>query len=202
MRMATFDLLRRRQSQWGALLVGVLLGAGTGALAGWPIGLGVGCALAGLLLMQSFMPRLAARDDVAHDSAPTPIAPDGVEIYRVSDPLLIDRASTVLETLGAIGRRPGVLILDLTGLDWIDATALRIIHQTLERGSQSGALVLVAGCRLLTTELTGRSGGFPSVWCSIRSTTPCSGRGSTCCGTGATDVSHRDWVFPAPAGVR
>lgn len=71
-------------------------------------------------------------------------------------------ADAILHAPARCSRRcPGVLILDLTGLDWIDATALRIIHQTLERGSQSGILVLVVGCSPLTAESPSRSSALP-----------------------------------------
>lgn len=140
-----------------ALLTGLLLGTGIGALAGWPIGLGIGGALTALLLMQSFIPRLVARADTSSKSGPLPISADRVEIYHVSDPLLIDRASSLLSTLRAIGRGPRVLILDLTELDRIDATGLRIIDQTLDRENGSGMLVLVAGCDRSTAETLSRS---------------------------------------------
>ncbi len=161
MHMASVDLLRFRLSQPGAVLAGMLLGTGAGALAGWPTGLGVAAALTALLLMKSLIRRPAARGDPLRNPAPTPIAPDGVEIYRVSDLLLIDRALRFVETLGALGRQPSVLILDLTGLSQIDAAGLRIMGQIVDRGGGSGVLVLVAGCNPSTTEALSRSRALP-----------------------------------------
>ncbi len=160
MRMAPIEPLRFRLAQPGAVRAGMLLGTGAGALAGWRTGLGVAAAVTALLLMQSLVRRLAARDDTFRESAPTPNAPDGVEIYRVSDLFLMDRALSFVETLGALGRRPDVLILDLTGLSQIDATGLRIVGQIVERGVGSGVLVLAVGCHPSTTELS-RSGALP-----------------------------------------
>jgi STAS domain-containing protein len=117
--------------------------------------------LTALLVMSSLLARPAVRGDTARSSVLTPIAPHGVEIYDVSDPLLIDRAATLLHTLGAIGWRPDVLILDLTGLDRIDATALRVIRQMLDRESGSGMLVLVAGSGWSGTEALTRSRALP-----------------------------------------
>ncbi len=114
-----------------------------------------------LLLMQSLVRRVAARGDTFPNSAPTPIAPDGVEIYRVSDLLLMDRALSFVETLRALGQRPGVLILDLTGLSQIDAAGLRIVGQIVDEGGESGVLVLVAGCNPSTTEALSRSRALP-----------------------------------------
>src|SRR5260370_20890028 len=159
--MAPIDLLGFRLSQPGAVLTGMLLGTGAGALAGWPTGLGVAAAVTALMLMQWFIPRRAARADNSNDSVTTPITPRGVEVYHVSDPLLIDRASTFLDTLRSMGQRPDVLILDLTGLDGIDATALRVIKQMLDRASGSGMLVLVAGRGSSKTAALGRSKAFP-----------------------------------------
>lgn len=161
MHMAPIDLLTFRLSQPGAVLTGMLLGTGAGALAGWPTGLGVAAAVTALLLMQSFIPRPAARADNSSDSVPTPITPHGVEVYHVSDLLLIDRASTFLDTLQSMGQRPGVLILDLTGLDGVDATALRVIKQMLDRASGSGMLVLVAGRGSSMTEAVSPSKALP-----------------------------------------
>lgn len=146
------DRLRLPRSQRAALLTGVLVGTGTGALAGWPVGLGVAGALTALLLMQSFILRPAVRGGVARHAVPSPVAPRGVEIYHVRDSLLLDRASTLVETLRGIGWRPRVLILDLTDLDRIDATALRMITHLLARGRGSGMLVLVAGGGPFVTE--------------------------------------------------
>jgi len=159
--MAPIDLLRFRLSQPGAVLAGMLLGTGAGALAGWPTGLGVAAAVTALLLMQSLVRRVAARGDTFPNSAPIPIAPDGVEIYRVTDLFLMDRALSFVETLGALGQRPGVLILDLTGLSQIDATGLRIVGQIVDRGGESGMLVLVAGCNPSTPEALSRSRALP-----------------------------------------
>ncbi len=142
--MATWNLDTLRPKQLGALLTGLLLGAGTGALAGWPVGVGVGGALTALMLMVPFVPQLATRRGI--NSTSVPISLDGVEIYHVSDALVLQHVSTFVETLRSMRQRPRVLILDLTGLIWIDATALRIIHQTLDRERESGMLVLVAGC--------------------------------------------------------
>ena len=161
MHMAPIDLLRFRLSQPGAVLAGLLLGTGAGALAGWPTGLGVAAAVTALLLMQSLVRRAAARGDPLRNPAPIPIAPDGVEIYRVSDLLLMDRALSFVETLRALGQRPGVLILDLTGLSRIDDTGLRILGQIVKRGGESGMLVLVAGCNPSTTEALSRSRALP-----------------------------------------
>lgn len=47
-RMATIELLKLQPSQRGALLIGLLVGIGTGALAGWQVGLGVGGAVTAL----------------------------------------------------------------------------------------------------------------------------------------------------------
>jgi|SRR5712692_393193 len=159
--MPTIELLKLQPSRRGALLTGLLVGMGTGALAGWQVGLGVGGALTALLLMQSLIRRPAARGDTFRNSAPTPIAPDGVEIYRVSDLLLMDRSLTFVETLGTLGWRPRVLILDLTGLSQIDAAGLRIVGRIVERGGGSGVLVLVAGCNPSTTEALSRSRALP-----------------------------------------
>src|SRR5260370_2946125 len=139
----------------------MLLGTGAGALAGWPTGLGVAAAVTAILLMQSLIPRPAAQADNSRDSVPTPIMPPGVEVYHVGDPLLIDRASTFLDTLRSMGHRPGVLILDLTGLDGIDATALRVIKQMLDRASGSVMLVLVAGRGSSMTDALSPSRAFP-----------------------------------------
>ncbi len=159
--MATIELLTLQPSQRRALLIGLLVGIGTGALAGWQVGLGVGGVVTALLLMQSLIRRPAARGDTSRNSAPTPIAPDGVEIYRVSDLFLMDRALSLVETLGALGRRPGVLILDLTGLSQIDAAGLRIVGQIVDGVGESGVLVLVAGCNPSTTDALSRSTALP-----------------------------------------
>lgn len=161
MRMASIDLLRFRLGQPRAVLAGMLLGTGAGALAGWWTGLGVAAAVTALLLMQSLVRRPAARGDTFRTSAPTLLAPDGVEIYRVSDLFLLDRALSFVEMLGALGRQPGVLILDLTGLSQIDAAGLRIMGQIVGRGGGSGVLVLVAGCHPSTTEALSRSRALP-----------------------------------------
>lgn len=158
--MATIELLKLQPSQRGALLIGLLVGIGTGALAGWQVGLGVGGAVTALLLMQSGIRQPAARRDLFRNPRHTLIAPDGVEIYRVSDPLLMDRALTFVETLGTLRWRPRVLILDLTGLSQIDAGGLRIVVQIVDRGGGSGVLVLVAGYPS-TTEALGRSRALP-----------------------------------------
>lgn len=161
MGMATLPLFILRPSQLRALLTGLLLGTGTGALAGWPAGVGVGVALTALLLMPSFLSRPAIGGGTRSKPVSIPIVPDGVEVYRVSDALLIHGASTFLETLRGTGQEPRVLILDLTAMDWIDATALRIIKQTFNRGSHSGVLMLVAGGGLSITEALRRSGSLP-----------------------------------------
>jgi anti-anti-sigma regulatory factor len=159
--MATIELLKLQPSQRGALMTGLLVGIGTGALAGWQVGLGVGGAVTALLLMQSGTRRSAARGDLFRNPGHPLIAPDGVEIYRVSDLLLMDRALTFVETLGTLGWRPRVLILDLTGLSQIDPTGLRIVGQIVDRGGGSGVLVLVAGCHPSTTEALSRSRALP-----------------------------------------
>lgn len=159
--MATIEILKLQPSQLGALLTGLLVGIGTGALASWQVGLGVGGAVTALLLMQSLIRRPAARGDPLRNPAPTPIAPDGVEIYRVSHLFLMDRALSFVETLGALGRRPGVLILDLTVLSQIDAAGLRIVGQIVDGGRESGVLVLVAGRNPSTTEALSRSRALP-----------------------------------------
>jgi anti-anti-sigma regulatory factor len=159
--MTTIELLKLQPSQLGALLTGLLVGIGTGALAGWQVGLGVGGVVTALLLMQSLIRRPAAPRDASRNSAPTPLAPHGIEIYRVSDLFLMDRALKFLETLGALGQRPGVLILDLTGLSQIDATALRIVGQIVDRAGESGVLVLVAGRYPSATEALSRSRALP-----------------------------------------
>src|SRR5712692_5882174 len=136
--MPTIELLKLQPSRRGALLTGLLVGMGTGALAGWQVGLGVGGASTALLRMQSLKRRPAARGDPFRNFAPTPIAPGGVEIYRVSHLLLMDRALTFGETVGTLGWRPRVLILDLTGFSHIDAAGLRIVGQIVDRGGGSG----------------------------------------------------------------
>jgi MFS superfamily sulfate permease-like transporter len=153
--------VKLQPSQRGALLTGLLVGMGTGALAGWRTGLGVAVAVTALLLMQSFIPRPSARGANSSHSVPTSITPHGVEIYHVTDPLLVDRAATFLETLRSMGQRPAVLILDLTRLDGIDATTFRVIKQVLDRESGSGMLVLVAGRGSSMTEAITRFGALP-----------------------------------------
>jgi anti-anti-sigma regulatory factor len=159
--MATIDRVRLQPSKRGALLIGLLVGIGTRALAGWQAGLGVGGAVTALLLMQSRLRRPATGGDPFRTRSPIPLTADGVEIYRVSDPLLMDRALRFVETLAALGRRPAVLILDLSELNQIDATGLRIAGQIVDRAEESGILVLVAGCNPSATEALDHSRALP-----------------------------------------
>jgi len=112
-----------------------------------PTAVSAGVVLAAMLFMQ----RMAASSRLVlvgaeHPAFSQPV-PKGLVIYDVGGPLFFGAAGRAMATLEQVGTGVRAVILDMTDVPQIDATALVSLDAVATRLAQRGTLVVLAGAR-------------------------------------------------------
>ena len=108
--------------------------------------------LAGMLLASLlFLRRMAELTGIqlvreTHPDLRMPI-PKGVLVYEIEGPLFFGAAERAMNALHSIGRRDVVVVLDLDGVQTIDATGVVNLESALARLRTSGVRVVLTGIR-------------------------------------------------------
>ena len=94
--------------------------------------------------------------------APFPGESGDLMVYRISGALFFGAAGTLAATLERIGGFPKKVILDLSGVPFVDASAAASLDDFVGRAAANGAAVTVAGAgpavrAMLKRERTGGS---------------------------------------------
>jgi SulP family sulfate permease len=112
----------------------------------------VGVVLAALLLMRRMADVTHVRsitDMLDEEEAPGAGAartlPPGVEAYAISGTFFFGAAHKFSTTVGTGERRPRVVILDMTDVLAVDATALRALDEVRSRFRRDGTALILAG---------------------------------------------------------
>lgn len=116
-------------------------------LADLSIAIAAGMLLAMLLftrdmIRHSTMKRLVEQDRPGDNPGPLP---PGIEVFEVSGPFFFGAAWKFTRTIELIESRPAVLILDVGGVPFIDATGIRTLRDILGYCNRSGIKLLLSG---------------------------------------------------------
>jgi len=110
----------------------------------------VGVVLAALLLMRRMADVTQVRSitDMMHEEdagAPARALPARVEAYAISGTFFFGAAHKFSSTVGHGERRPRVVILDMSDVLAVDATALRALDEVRQRFRRDGTALVLAG---------------------------------------------------------
>jgi anti-anti-sigma regulatory factor len=83
--------------------------------------------------------------------------PAGVEVYAIDGPFFFGAAEKFRETLGQVGRRPKVLIIQMERVPAIDSTGIHALRDVVRRTLRDGTLVILAGVHAQPMVALGRS---------------------------------------------
>lgn len=85
------------------------------------------------------------RDDP--DAFSKKVIPDGVEVYEVNGPFFFGVASTFIETMNNIEKKPLVRIIRMRHISSIDTTALNALRQVIKESQTRGIFIILSGIR-------------------------------------------------------
>lgn len=109
------------------------------------VAIGVGVTLASLLFMarMSEATGVLAEDESVEDPSQREALPPGVEVFRIAGPMFFGVASDMLEALGRIGRTPGVVVLRLDRVPYIDSSGVHVLESFVAQAKARGARVIL-----------------------------------------------------------
>jgi SulP family sulfate permease len=70
--------------------------------------------------------------------------PTGVDVYEIDGPFFFGAAESFKEAVGAVSRRPKVLIIRMRRVPVIDSTGLAALRDVVHRSRKEGTLVILA----------------------------------------------------------
>jgi SulP family sulfate permease len=71
--------------------------------------------------------------------------PKGVEVYEINGPLFFGAAYKFRDAMQQIERKPGILILRMRNVPYVDATGLRTLSEVLKEMSHKGTKLILSG---------------------------------------------------------
>ncbi len=83
--------------------------------------------------------------------------PAGVQVYEINGPFFFGAAETFRDTLGALARRPPVLIIRMRNVPAIDSTAMHALGDLVRRSRAEGTMVLLSDVHAQPLVALGRS---------------------------------------------
>ena len=109
------------------------------------VAIGVGVTLASLLFMarMSEATGVLAEDESIEDPGQREALPPGVEVFRIAGPMFFGVASEMLEALGRIGRTPGVVVLRLDRVPYIDSSGVNVLESFVAQAKARRARVIL-----------------------------------------------------------
>jgi len=138
----------------------LLLTFGLTVLVDLTVAIGVGVVLASLIFMSRMSGAVQvggpdAEADAGEETNQRAALPSGVEVFRITGPFFFGVANELLETLRRIGPRPGVLILRLRLVPFLDTTGAKTLGDFVSECLRLGIHVVFSGTqpqpmRLLT----------------------------------------------------
>ncbi len=135
-------------------------------------GIAVGVVMGSLLFMHKMAQLVTVEggsellmDDIAdvpraHTTASEVQGDQDVLIYRISGPLFFGAATTVATALENIGRLPPAVVLDFSAVPLADSSAVQSLRTFVNRVSQHGGAVYVAGASPMVRRILVK-GGLP-----------------------------------------
>jgi SulP family sulfate permease len=73
--------------------------------------------------------------------------PEGVEIYEINGPFFFGAADKFRDTIGSIKKLPQVIILQMSSVPAVDATALSALEHLIDQSERDGTRVIFAGVK-------------------------------------------------------
>lgn len=133
-----------RSSRADALVVLVTFGLTT--FADLTMGIAAGLVISAVLVLM----RMAGTVEVSEAEGATVASPalersPDVMVYRISGAFFFGATSAVTNVLDQIGARPKIVVLDVSGMLFIDSTAARAVERFAERLKRSGVHLKIAG---------------------------------------------------------
>lgn len=109
---------------------------------------GVGMVLAAFLFMRNVAVlsevKAIAQERDAERKGDIPL-PNGVEVYSINGSFFFGAAEKLIAVEQALFKAPRALILEMTGVFYMDATGLKIIRDIRQRCQSRGTLLMLAG---------------------------------------------------------
>lgn len=122
------------------------------------VGVGVGIVLASLLFMRRIARLTGLRTLLPEEAAAGVAHPEGVIVYAIEGPLFFGAAERAMRALQTVGRQGATVIVDLRGVQMIDATGLVNFESALARLSSSRARTILTGLHPEVARTLARAG--------------------------------------------
>lgn len=144
----------------------MLLTFGLTVLIDLTVAIGVGVTLASLLFMREMSRAVTLRSqgrnirdtDQEEELDQRDILPEGVEVFRITGPLFFGVAGTVLDTLQAMGSVPGILIIRMKHVPYMDVAGLNALKKLIKECQVKKTIIIFSGLQQQPAEMFDKAG--------------------------------------------